>query len=50
VIDPAFLLVGMLGLLITSMGLISNLSRLEQRVLFIELDALALMVMCFMRQ
>jgi cation:H+ antiporter len=45
VIDPAFLLVGMLGLLMTGMGLIGNLARLERRVLFIELDALALMVM-----
>jgi len=47
VIDPAFLLVGMLGLLMTGMGLIGNLARLERRVLFIELDALALMVMYF---
>ena len=47
VIDPAFLLVGMLGLLMTGMGLIGNLARLERRVLFIELDALALMVTYF---
>jgi cation:H+ antiporter len=47
VIDPAFLLVGMLGLLMTGMGLIGNLARLERRVLFIELDALALMIMYF---
>jgi cation:H+ antiporter len=47
VIDPAFLLVGMLGLLMTGLGLIGNLARLERRVLFIELDALALMVMYF---
>jgi len=47
VIDPAFLLVGMLGLLMTGMGLIGNLARLERRVLFIELDALVLMVMYF---
>jgi cation:H+ antiporter len=47
VIDPAFLLVGMLGLLMTGMGLIGNLARLERRVWFIELDALALMVMYF---
>lgn len=47
VIDPAFLLVGMLGLLMTGMGLIGNLARLERRVLFVELDALALMVLYF---
>jgi len=47
IIDPAFLLVGMLGLLMTCMGLIGNLARLERRVLFIELDALALIIMYF---
>jgi cation:H+ antiporter len=47
VIDPAFLLVGMLGMLMTGLGLIGNLARLERRVLFIELDALALMIMYF---
>ena len=47
VIDPAFLLVGMLGLLMTGMGLIGNLARLERRVWFIEMDALALMAMYF---
>jgi cation:H+ antiporter len=47
VIDPAFLLVGMLGLLMTGLGLIGNLARLERRVLFIEIDALALMVLYF---
>ncbi|MFZ6027506.1 MAG: sodium:calcium antiporter [Chloroflexota bacterium] len=47
VIDPAFLLVGMLGLLMTALGLIGNLIRLERRVLFIELDALALMLIYF---
>jgi cation:H+ antiporter len=47
IIDPAFLLVGMLGLLMTSLGLIGNLARLERRVLFVELDALALIAMYF---
>jgi cation:H+ antiporter len=47
VIDPAFLLVGMLGLLMTGLGLIGNLARLERRVFYIELDALALMVVYF---
>jgi cation:H+ antiporter len=45
IIDPAFLLVGLLGLLMTGLGLIGNLARLERRVLFIELDALALIGM-----
>ena len=31
----------------TGMGLIGNLARLERRVLFIEVDALALMVLYF---
>ena len=47
IIDPAFLLVGMLGLLMTGLALIGNLARLERRVLFIELDALALMFFYF---
>jgi cation:H+ antiporter len=46
-IDPAFLLVGMLGLLMTSMGLIGNLARLERRIWFIELDSAALIVTYF---
>ncbi len=41
-IDPSFLLVGMLGLLMTGMGLIGNLAKLERRIWFIEVDALAL--------
>ncbi len=44
VIDPAFLLVGMLGLLMTGMGLIGNLSKLERRIGFLELDAFLLIV------
>ncbi len=44
VIDPAFLLVGMLGLLMTGMGLIGNLARLERRLFIIEMDALALIM------
>jgi cation:H+ antiporter len=47
IIDPAFLLIGMVGLLMTSMGLIGNLARLERRVLFVELDALALLMIYF---
>jgi len=43
-IDPSFLVIGMLGLLMTGMGLIGNLARLERRIFFIELDALALIL------
>lgn len=45
VMDPSFLLVGTLGLLMTALALIGNLARLEKRILFVELDALALMIM-----
>ena len=47
VIDPSFLLVGVTGLLMTGLGLIGNLANLEKRVWFMELDALALLVMYF---
>ncbi len=47
IIDPAFLIVGVLGLLMTGMGLIGNLARLERRILFVELDALALLLTYF---
>ena len=46
-IDPSFLLIGMLGLLMTGMGLIGNLAKLERRVWFIEMDALALILLYF---
>jgi cation:H+ antiporter len=44
VIDPAFALAGLLGLLLTSLGLIGNLARLERRFVFVELDALLLII------
>mgnify|MGYP000232909575 CR=1 FL=1 len=47
VIDPSFLVVGMLGLIMTLLGLIGNLARLERRLLFVELDAFLLMVVYF---
>jgi cation:H+ antiporter len=43
-IDPAFALAGLLGLLLTSLGLIGNLARLERRFVFVELDALLLII------
>jgi cation:H+ antiporter len=44
-IDPAFLIVGMLGLLMTGMGLIGNLARIRRRFFIVELDSMALVVM-----
>jgi cation:H+ antiporter len=46
-IDPSFVLVGLLGLIMTGLGLIGNLARLERRLLFVELDALALILTYF---
>ncbi|MBN2085629.1 MAG: sodium:calcium antiporter [Anaerolineales bacterium] len=43
-IDPSFLLIGVVGLLMTGMGLIGNLAKLERKIWFIEIDALALIV------
>ncbi len=47
IIDASFLIVGMLGLLMTIMGLVGNLARLERRIFFVELDALFLMIVYF---
>jgi cation:H+ antiporter len=44
VIDPAFLLVSVLGLLMTVMALVGNLARFKRRLFFIEVDALALVI------
>lgn len=44
-IDPAFLIVGMLGLLMTAVGLVGNLARLERRIWIIEVDSAALFIL-----
>lgn len=44
VIAPEFALVGLLGLILTGLGLIGNLARLERRLGFVEADALIIMV------
>jgi cation:H+ antiporter len=44
IIDPAFLLVSVIGLLMTIMALIGNLARIERRLWFLEVDALALIL------
>lgn len=43
-ISNDFALVGLLGLLLTMMALVGNIARIERRFLFIELDAVAIMV------
>ncbi len=47
VIDPTFALVGLLGLLLTNLALVGNLARLERRFLFVELDALLILLVYF---
>lgn len=44
VIAPEFALVGLLGLILTGLGLIGNLARVERRLGFVEVDALIIMV------
>ena len=46
-IDPSFLLIGIVGLLLTCMGLIGNLVKLEKRIWFLEIDALAIILFYF---
>ncbi len=45
VMDPAFALVAMLGLLLTNLALIGNIARVERRLLFVEADALLIMLL-----
>ncbi len=46
-IDPTFMLVGMFGLLMTAIGLVGNLAKLERRLWFIEIDSLLLFLLYF---
>jgi cation:H+ antiporter len=46
VIDPAFALVGILGLLLTILALIGNIARVERRLIFVEAAALLIMLVC----
>jgi cation:H+ antiporter len=46
-IDPAFMLVGLFGLLMTTIGLVGNLAKLERRFWFIEVDSLLLFTLYF---
>lgn len=44
IVDPAFALAGLLGLMLTALGLVNNLVRAERRILFVEVDALLLIL------
>jgi cation:H+ antiporter len=44
VIDPAFALVGLIGLVLTSLALVGNIARVERRWWFVEIDALLIML------
>ncbi len=46
-IDPAFMLAGLFGLLMTVVGLVGNLAKLEKRFWFIEVDSLLLFILYF---
>ena len=43
-IDPSFALVGLLVILLTNLGLVANLARSERRILFIEVDAVVILI------
>lgn len=43
-IDPNFVLVGLLSILLTAMALLATLARVERRILFIEIDALGIIL------
>lgn len=43
-IDPEFALVGLLSLLLTIMALLANLARIERRILFLEIDSVAIIL------
>jgi cation:H+ antiporter len=44
VIDPSFAIAGLLVMTLTSLGLIGNLARVERRILFVEVDALMILI------
>jgi cation:H+ antiporter len=47
VIDPSFVLIGAIGLLMTVFALISTLARLERRIWFLEIDSIILILSYF---
>lgn len=46
-IDPSFLLIGMVGLIMTGIGLIGNLANIEKRFLNFEIDSMLMVVVYF---
>ncbi len=47
-IDPTFALVALIGMLLTTLGLIGNIARVERRLLFVEIDALLIFIGYFL--
>lgn len=45
IIDPSFLLVGMIGLLMTIIALVGNLANLERRIFTLEVDSTLLFIL-----
>jgi cation:H+ antiporter len=45
IVAPGFVLVALLGLMLTGLGLIGNLARVERRLLLVEADALTIMIL-----
>ncbi len=46
-VNPDFVLIGLLGIIMTGMALIGNLARLDRRILFVEIDSLLLILAYF---
>jgi cation:H+ antiporter len=47
-ISHDFVLVGLIGLIMTGMALIGNLAKIEKRIFFIEIDAILLIIVYFL--
>lgn len=47
-VDNSFAVIGLLVVILTSLGLIGNLARIERRILFVELDALLIIIGFFL--
>jgi cation:H+ antiporter len=47
-IDPNFAIIGLIGLVLTCLGLIGNIARIERRLLIFEVDALVFVVVYFL--
>jgi len=47
-IDPSMAIVGLIVMTLTGLGLIGNLARVERRILFVEIDALLILIGYFL--